>query len=58
MSFNPIEEQQPNEPLFKLDLDCHHSQIVLASKLAKPARRDAHTRALSSSSSLESDFYN
>ncbi|MDP8889127.1 MAG: hypothetical protein M3M89_05810 [Thermoproteota archaeon] len=35
---------ESEEPLFRMDLDCHHSHIVLASKLAKPARRDAHTR--------------
>jgi hypothetical protein len=42
---NQLQEQESQEPMFRLDLDCRHSQVVPASKLAKPARREPVTRA-------------
>ena len=40
------EEEQDEEPQFLVLLDCNHSQILPASKLAKPVRREnAYTRA-------------
>jgi hypothetical protein len=40
------EEEQDEEPQFLVSLDCSHTQILPASKLAKPVRREnAYTRA-------------